>query len=114
MFEDLDQTEYRDRHDLADLIVTKVGDDRDGSAFWISEAQAQAFRIADNRLSEMSEWNDHLLAEQFKELSVLDLDFDLEVTGFETGEIDFRIESLSAEQSSKDGASSARRSSLCS
>ena len=114
MFEDLDQTEYRDRHDLADLIVTKVGDDPDGLAFWISEAQAQAFRIADNRLSEMSEWNDHLLAEQFKELSVLDRDFDLEVTGFETGEIDFRIESLSAEQSSKDGASSARRSSPCS
>jgi DNA modification methylase len=68
----------------------------------LSEAQAQAFRIADNRLSEMSVWNDHLLAEQLKELSVLDLDFDLEVTGFETGEIDFRIESLSAEPSSKD------------
>ena len=48
----------------------------------LSEAQAQTFRIADNRLSETSVWDDHLLAEQLKELSVLDLDFDLEVTGY--------------------------------
>jgi hypothetical protein len=36
-----------------------------------------------------------LLAEQLRELSVLDLDFDLEATGFEMAEIDLRIERLS-------------------
>jgi 16S rRNA G966 N2-methylase RsmD len=36
------------------------------------------------------------LAEQLKELSELDLDFSLEATGFETGEIDLRIEGLAS------------------
>ena len=53
-----------------------------------------AFRIADNRLTEISEWDDRLLAEQLKALSLLDLDFSLEATGFDMGEIDFRIEGL--------------------
>jgi len=60
----------------------------------LSEAQAKAFMIADNRLTEISVWDDRLLAEQLKELSVLDLDFSLETTGFEMGEIDLRIEGL--------------------
>jgi DNA modification methylase len=60
----------------------------------LTEAQARAFMIADNRLTENSIWDDRLLAEQLKELSVLDLDFSLEATGFDIGEIDLRIESL--------------------
>jgi DNA modification methylase len=63
----------------------------------LSETQIRAFAIADNRLTENSEWNDRLLAEQLRDLAVLDLDFDLEVTGFEMGEIDLRIENLSAD-----------------
>ena len=39
----------------------------------LSDAQAKAFTIADNRLTENSVWDDRLLAEQLKELSVLDL-----------------------------------------
>src|ERR1017187_1742240 len=62
----------------------------------LSEAQAKAFMIADNRLTENSVWDDRLLAEQLKELSVLDLDFSLEATGFEMGEIDLRIEGLNS------------------
>lgn len=49
----------------------------------LSETQIRAFAIADNRLTENSEWNDRLLAEQLRDLAVLDLDFDLEATGFE-------------------------------
>jgi DNA modification methylase len=56
--------------------------------------QARAFTIADNRLSELAEWDDRLLAEQLKDLSLLGLDFSLEVTGFEIGEIDLRIGAL--------------------
>jgi DNA modification methylase len=60
----------------------------------LSPAQLRAFMIADNRLTELAEWNDRLLAQQLKNLSLLDLDFSLEVTGFEMAEIDLRIEGL--------------------
>jgi len=60
----------------------------------LTPAQARAFMIADNRLSEIATWDDRLLAEQLKDLSLLGLDFSLEVTGFEMGEIDLRIASL--------------------
>jgi hypothetical protein len=62
----------------------------------LSPDQARAFMIADNRLSEISSWNDQLLAETLRDLSLADLDFSLEVTGFEMAEIDLRIESLGA------------------
>ena len=63
----------------------------------LTAAQIRAFRIADNRLTEIASWDDQLLAEQLQELSLLDLDFDIEVTGFEMGEIDLRIASLEDE-----------------
>jgi DNA modification methylase len=60
----------------------------------LTPAQARAFMIADNRLTEISVWDDRLLARQLKELSLVGLDFDIEVTGFEMGEIDLWIASL--------------------
>ena len=60
----------------------------------LSEAQHKAFLIADNRLTENSSWDDRLLGEQLKALSELELDFELEVTGFETAEIDVLIDGL--------------------
>ncbi len=62
----------------------------------LTAAQARAFMIADNRLTEIASWDDRLLAEQLKDLSLLSLDFSLEVIGFEMGEIDLRIASLDA------------------
>jgi DNA modification methylase len=62
----------------------------------LSEAQAHAFLIADNRLTENANWDDHLLAQQFKELAEVDLDFSLEDTGFEMAEIDLMIEGSAA------------------
>src|SRR5207302_4074790 len=62
----------------------------------LSPAQARAFMIADNRLTEIAVWDDRLLAQQLKDLSLLDLNFNIEVTGFEVGEIDLRIASLDA------------------
>ena len=70
----------------------------------LSEAQARALMIADNRLVENSSWDDRLLAEQLKGLAELELDFSLEVTGFEMGEIDLRIEGLVAEPEADDPA----------
>src|SRR5579863_3607799 len=40
----------------------------------LSEAQRRAFMIADNKLTENAEWDEHLLAEQLRDLSLLDLD----------------------------------------
>src|SRR5438874_2458732 len=60
----------------------------------LSPAQARAFMIADNRLTEIAVWDDRLLAQQLKDLSLLGLDFNIEVTGFEMGDIDLRIASL--------------------
>lgn len=59
----------------------------------LTEAEARAYMIADNRLTDTSVWDDDLLAESFTFLSNLDLDFSIEATGFEMGEIDFTIES---------------------
>jgi ParB-like chromosome segregation protein Spo0J len=61
----------------------------------LSEAQARAFMIADNRLTEIASWDDRLLGEQLRELSELNLDFRLEATGFDMGEIDLLIEGAS-------------------
>ena len=49
----------------------------------LTAAQARAFMIADNRLTEIATWDDRLLAQQLKELSLSGLDFNIEVTGFE-------------------------------
>jgi DNA modification methylase len=60
----------------------------------LSPAKRRAFMIADNRLTEVATWNEVLLAQSLKELSLLDLDFDLETIGFDPGEIDLRIAGL--------------------
>jgi DNA modification methylase len=60
----------------------------------LTESQYSAFLIADNRLTENSSWDERLLGEQLKVLSELELDFDLEVTGFEMAEIDVLIDGL--------------------
>lgn len=57
----------------------------------LTKEQAQAFAIADNRLTENATWNEVLLGEIFSELSTLDLSFSLEDTGFTMSEIDLRI-----------------------
>src|ERR1700674_4763184 len=61
----------------------------------LTPAQAKAFNIADNRLTETASWNDRLLGEVLQELSVQDLDFSIEATGFSVAEIDLRIKGLS-------------------
>jgi DNA modification methylase len=61
----------------------------------LSDAQMRAFMIADNQLTLVSEWDDRLLAQQLKTLAEVELDFNLEVTGFEMAEIDTMIEGFS-------------------
>jgi DNA modification methylase len=68
----------------------------------LTEHQVLAFMIADNRLCEIAEWDDTLLAEQLKILSEVDLDFSMEATGFTVGEIDLRIQGVSSPETIQD------------
>jgi DNA modification methylase len=60
----------------------------------LTENQARAYLLADNKLTDRSTWDDPKLAIHLKELSDLVLDFDIEAIGFEPPEIDLRIQSL--------------------
>jgi DNA modification methylase len=60
----------------------------------LTDQQGKAYMLADNKLTDRSTWNDQMVATILQELSVPALELDLEATGFETPEIDFRIQSL--------------------
>ena len=47
----------------------------------LTEAQRRAYVLADNRLTELGEWDDSLVQIELRELA--DLDFDIDLTGFE-------------------------------
>jgi DNA modification methylase len=55
----------------------------------MSDAQKRAYLIADNRLAERAGWDKEILAIEFQEL--LDLDFSLDVIGFDQVEIDLLL-----------------------
>ena len=57
--------------------------------FGLTEEEKRAYRIADNKLGELAEWDDELLALEFEDL--MDMEFDLSLTGFSDTEIDFRF-----------------------
>lgn len=54
----------------------------------LSEGQKRALRLADNKIALGAGWDLDLLKVELAELSTLDLDMDLTVTGFSTGELD--------------------------
>ena len=54
----------------------------------LNEEQKRALVIADNRLAELSQWDTELLRIELEELSALDLSFDIEITGYDTIDID--------------------------
>ena len=68
----------------------------------LSSAQAKAYMIADNKLTDNSSWDEDLLAQSLKELSELDLDFELDAIGFEMAEIDLFIEQLDVSDHKED------------
>lgn len=65
----------------------------------LSDVEIRAFRLADNRIAELAEWEPEALALELRDLTDIDLDFSIELTGFDTAEVDIRIGSLSAMQS---------------
>jgi len=63
-------------------------------------AQKRAYVIADNRLALNAGWDDAILALEFGEFN--DLGFDIELTGFEMGEIDGLIGSLDLDENAEE------------
>src|SRR5262245_25523638 len=51
----------------------------------LSPQQLRAYRISDNKLAELAEWNDTLLVQELAELQKMD--FDLDVVGFSADEL---------------------------
>jgi hypothetical protein len=68
----------------------------------LTEAQAKAFMLADNKLTDRSTWDNRKVAIVLKELSKIALDFEIAATGFEPPEIDLRIRSLDSSEESTD------------
>ena len=54
----------------------------------LSEAERRAYALAENRLAELAGWDEELLTVELLELQDLDLDFDVEITGFDLIDID--------------------------
>jgi hypothetical protein len=54
----------------------------------LNDAQKRALRLADNKIALNAGWDTDLIKVELDELSRLELDFPLEITGFSTGEID--------------------------
>lgn len=70
----------------------------------LTDAQVTAFMIADNKLTENATWDEGLLADQFKALSEVELDFNIEVTGFQMSEIDMMLEGPAPAEGGKSDA----------
>lgn len=70
----------------------------------LTVTQRRAYMIADNRLTDVSRWDDRLLGEVLRDLSVVELDFDIEAIGFSVGEIDMKIDALDDHSLDRDDA----------
>jgi len=60
--------------------------------------QKRAYVLADNKLALNAGWDEQILAEELGALMALDLDFQVEITGFSIPEIDSLVEGLTPEE----------------
>ncbi len=60
----------------------------------LTPAQVRALRIADNRLAELGEWDREALARELQYL--VEIEYDVEMTGLEAAEVDMAIEEFFA------------------
>lgn len=65
-----------------DTVPVVIADD-------LTDAQVKAFRLSVNKMAELAEWDDELLHLELDELR--ELDFDIELTGFDLGELDGQL-----------------------
>jgi DNA modification methylase len=60
----------------------------------LSEAQKKALRLADNKIALNAGWDLEILKLELDDIGTLDIDFDLSVTGFSSGEIDVALNAV--------------------
>ena len=70
---------------------------------WKYRTGSSSASRAVNRLAELAGWDREILKIEFQALAELDLDFDLEITGFETAELDLLLDD-SAEEAADEPA----------
>nr|WP_306265446.1 DNA methyltransferase [Pararhizobium sp. IMCC3301] len=58
----------------------------------LSAAERRAYVIADNRLAELAGWDRDILKIEFQALVEMDIAFELEISGFETTELDLLLD----------------------
>ncbi len=68
----------------------------------LTEAQRRAYRIADNKLTELGTWDEALLSAELNEL--LAEDFDLSLVGFSDGELDKLLVYVAEDDGEEGGA----------
>ncbi len=67
----------------------------------LSEAEKRALMLADNKIALNAGWDQDKLAAELADLSSMELDFDLDITGFEVAEIDLIISDSNPESSAQ-------------
>ena len=85
----LAQWEVAMRLGMAEVMVIRIEH--------LGERQIKALMVALNRLSDLSKWDDQALSTILLDLHAMDLDFDIEATGFTEIEIELRIDDLEFE-----------------
>ena len=58
----------------------------------LSDAQRRAYMLADNKIAENADWDSSLLKVEIEYLMQADIDFDVDLTGFSTPEIDLILD----------------------
>lgn len=69
---------------LAEVPVIQAGH--------LDESDLRAYALADNQLALNAGWDEETLRVELAELQALELDFDIEITGFETARIDLLVD----------------------
>jgi len=80
---------------LTEIPVLRISD--------LTGDQIRGLMIADNKLTDNSEWDDEFLGQNLKILADHDLDFDIEVLGFDYGEIEVRISQIELSEQGESG-----------
>jgi len=73
----------------------------------LNPTEADAFMLAQVRLIERGEWDERLLGQVLRDLTVAEIDFDVSITGFEPSEIDLKIIALDDDANENDLADEA-------
>ena len=83
------QWEVAKRLGMSEVMVIRIE--------YMADPQIKALMVALNRLSDLSRWDDAALRTVLLDLHELELDFDIEATGFNEIEIELRLEDLEGE-----------------